>query len=596
MQRFISKLSIRTRIFSGYILIAFFIVAISVISYQGIVKTSHGFSSYVSINEQTEYILSIDNSISNLQRDVQDYIYTGYEAIAEKVLSELVDLETGLISRDTDFKEDEKASEYLNRMKDHLINYHRAFEFSAEERRKRQRYVSELNELKIILRDSKELPVSVEIVLVESENILFGYMEDPDIKKINNEINKLDENIKYIDSGSRKETFLQYRAKYIEVVQSTRGFLYLLSVVMAGEAQEFRYTSEKLKSLILTRNEPIKTLFREQIQETRNIIFNSSIILFLLAMVFSLSISKSISRPLHMLTETFNKLAEDKIVDSIPGQEYEDEIGQMSRAAEVFRKKNDDTKQLLITLDEKKNALEQSNVELQRFAYVASHDLQEPLRMVSSFTQLLAKRYKDKLDEDANEYIEFAVDGAKRMQSLIQDLLLFSKVETMGGAFEETDSNDLFDYAVENLKISIDETNSKVTRDELPKVFGDETQLKQLFQNLLGNALKYHEPKRINTVHCSVKESDTHWMFSIEDTGIGIEKDYFEKIFVIFQRLHTKHEYAGTGIGLALCKKIIDRHGGDIWLESTYGQGSTFFFSIDKKKYDVANHIHVITP
>jgi signal transduction histidine kinase len=582
MQKLVSALSIKSRIFLGYLLISLFIIVLSIISYKGIAETINSFSNYVSSNEKTTYILSVDNAVLSLQRDVQDYIYTGYEAIAEKVLIGLASLESQLFSREKDFESDDEATEYIKRMETHLSNYSKAFNYAAEERRKRQLYISEVNVLTVNLLESGELPLSIEIKVVESNKRLFEYIEDPDIRKINEVIQALDIKFSKIKSEAIKEKYRQYRAKYLEVIQSTRGFLYLLSVVMSGEAQEFRYTSEKLKELILSKNEPIKRLFSEKIKNTKDLIFNASIVLFLLALLFSFTISKSISRPLFNLTDTFNKLAKDEKVKSIPGQEYDDEIGQMSRAAEIFRKKNEQTKQILETLDEKKEALEKSNAELQRFAYVASHDLQEPLRMVSSYTQLLEKRYKDKLDDDANEFIEYAVDGAKRMQTLINDLLSFSRVDSMGKQVKELNTNSIFDYVLNSLKVSVDETNATVSRENMPSVSGDEGQLKQLFQNLLANALKYHDPNREIKVHCSFKDAGSHWMFAIKDNGIGIEEEYFEKIFVIFQRLHTKHEYSGTGIGLALCKKIIERHGGEIWLESKLGEGTTFFFTIPK--------------
>ena len=223
--------------------------------------------------------------------------------------------------------------------------------------------------------------------------------------------------------------------------------------------------------------------------------------------------------------------------------------------------------------------LGRSNADLQQFAYVASHDLQEPLRMVSSYTQLLARRYKGKLDTDADEFIAFAVDGATRMQRLIQDLLAYSRVSTGGHQFKPTSVDAALGYALDNLRHAMKESGAVVTHDPLPTVIGDEKQLAQLFQNLLSNAVKFrgHEPPRI---HVSAKRTDVEWLFSVRDNGIGLDAQYADRIFVIFQRLHNRQEYPGTGIGLAICKKIVERHGGRIWVESEPGKGATFYFTI----------------
>jgi PAS domain S-box-containing protein len=223
-----------------------------------------------------------------------------------------------------------------------------------------------------------------------------------------------------------------------------------------------------------------------------------------------------------------------------------------------------------------------SNKELEQFAYVASHDLQEPLRMVSSFTQLLSKRYKDKLDEEANEFIQFAVDGAFRMQGLINDLLEYSRIETKGKKLSAVYIHDVLGQTIINLSLKIKEKNALVTCDELPTVMADGGQMIQLFQNLIGNALKFC--KTTPMVHISAKEEKDHYLFSVRDNGIGIEPQYFDKIFQIFQRLHQKDEYSGTGIGLAICRRIAERHGGKIWVESEPGEGTTFKFTIRKNK------------
>jgi light-regulated signal transduction histidine kinase (bacteriophytochrome) len=228
--------------------------------------------------------------------------------------------------------------------------------------------------------------------------------------------------------------------------------------------------------------------------------------------------------------------------------------------------------------------LARSNRELEQFAYVASHDLQEPLRMVASYTQLLARRYKDKLDDDANEFISFAVDGATRMQVLINDLLKLSRVGTRGKAFAAIEADKLVDAAIANLDIAIREANAQVVREPLPKVFGDDTQLIQLFQNLIGNAIKFKKPDAVPTIRVGAVRIGRAWQFSVSDNGIGIGPEYFERIFVIFQRLHAKSEYPGTGIGLALCKKIVERHGGRIWVESQPGEGTTFHFTVPDRE------------
>jgi PAS domain S-box-containing protein len=227
--------------------------------------------------------------------------------------------------------------------------------------------------------------------------------------------------------------------------------------------------------------------------------------------------------------------------------------------------------------------LKQSNAELEQFAYVASHDLQEPLRMVASYVQLIERRYKGKLDSDADEFIGYAVDGANRMRGLIDDLLTYSRVARLGKPFEPTNLESTFEIVAKNLQASIKENNALVTHDKLPVVVADSGQMVQLFQNLIGNAIKFHG-KEAPHVHISAKTQEADYLFSIRDNGIGIDPQYFDRLFKIFQRLHTKQEYPGSGIGLVICKRIVERHGGRIWLESQVGKGSTIHFTLRKKQ------------
>jgi PAS domain S-box-containing protein len=227
--------------------------------------------------------------------------------------------------------------------------------------------------------------------------------------------------------------------------------------------------------------------------------------------------------------------------------------------------------------------LERSNQDLEQFAYVASHDLQEPLRAVTGSVQLLSRRYKGQLDSEADEFIGFAVEGARRMKTLITDLLTYSRVSTRGSPFSAVDCEKLLDHALTNLDAAISQTGGRVVHDTLPSVWGDAGQLMLLFQNLIGNALKFHSDRtpviRVTAERKEGEDQDT-WRFAVSDNGIGIDMKYADRVFTIFQRLHTIDDYPGTGMGLALCKKIVDRHGGRIWVESAPRKGSTFYFTL----------------
>jgi light-regulated signal transduction histidine kinase (bacteriophytochrome) len=268
---------------------------------------------------------------------------------------------------------------------------------------------------------------------------------------------------------------------------------------------------------------------------------------------------------------------------SVAGVITQKEMVQRRRAKEEVRKLNVDLERKVAErtaeLAERAKDLERSNMELQQFAYVASHDLQEPLRTIASFTQLLAKRYGDKLDDKAREFIGFAVDGSKRMQTLINDLLSFSRVGTQGKALEPVQCDAILDTVLRSLKRAVEESGATITRDPLPVVLADEMQLGQLLQNLVGNSIKFRGDKAPR-IHIGAEKNGEGWKIWVRDNGIGIAQEHHERIFVIFQRLHTKTQYAGTGIGLAVCKKIAERHGGRIWVEPTPGGGSTFYFTM----------------
>lgn len=254
------------------------------------------------------------------------------------------------------------------------------------------------------------------------------------------------------------------------------------------------------------------------------------------------------------------------------------ELGRQSICMAVIRDITD-RKKAEEALVRKSEDLTRSNAELTQFAYVASHDLQEPLRMVTSYVQLLEKRYKGKLDPDADEFIGYVVEGTIRMKQLLNDLLNYSRMSTRNRPLKTVESETVLETALQNLKVVLEETKGTVTHDPLPIIIADQPQMVQLFQNLIGNGLKFHgsDPPLI---HVSAKQEGTNWIFSVQDNGMGMDPQHFEKIFVIFQRLHTRDKYPGTGIGLAIAKKIVEQHGGRIWVESEEEKGSTFYFSI----------------
>ncbi|RJQ56736.1 MAG: hybrid sensor histidine kinase/response regulator [Nitrospiraceae bacterium] len=249
------------------------------------------------------------------------------------------------------------------------------------------------------------------------------------------------------------------------------------------------------------------------------------------------------------------------------------------QAEEALRRSHEELER---KVEERTAELVRSNKELEQFAYIASHDLQEPLRMITSYLDLLDKRYRGKLEKDAGEFIDYAAGGAAHMKTLLNDLLVYSRVGTKGKPFELTDLNISLKSAISNLKKRVEESGAQITCGNLPGIYADETQMVQLFQNLIGNAIKFRnsDAPRV-TVSSELKGNE--WTIRVSDNGIGIDPKFFDKIFQIFQRLHTKGQYPGTGIGLSICKKIVERHGGRIWVESEPGKGSTFCFTLRVK-------------
>jgi PAS domain S-box-containing protein len=289
------------------------------------------------------------------------------------------------------------------------------------------------------------------------------------------------------------------------------------------------------------------------------------------------------TRPMGVTKDLFGQTKDGRLIPveiSLSPVRIGDELYAVSIVRDVT-----ESKSIRQQLERQAAELKRSNEELEQFAYVASHDLQEPLRMVSGYTQLLQRRYAGRLDADADEFIDFAVQGVKRMQALIADLLAYSRVASRGKAPVSVALADVMEQVLANLQATIEESGAVIQVPSLASVPGDPVQLVQLFQNLIANGLKFRGSAP-PSIEIQQEEYPQHWQFCIKDNGIGIAPEYRDKIFVIFQRLHTRDKYPGTGIGLAICKKIVDRHGGKIWVESEPGKGSCFYFTLPKELGD----------
>ena len=287
---------------------------------------------------------------------------------------------------------------------------------------------------------------------------------------------------------------------------------------------------------------------------------------------YSIRAVKSGDDELGSLTDSFNNMLGKIHEQNKVLSEYNEEL-----ARNIIERKKAEQEKIKYTQD-----LERSNKELEQFAYIASHDLQEPLRMVGSYMQLLERKYKGRLDKDADEFIHFAVDGANRMKQLIRDLLNYSRMGRESHK-AEVDVIEVLKEVQSNLHASIKESNAVINFNGMPVINADRTQMLQLFQNLIGNAIKFRRDATIPVINISATRENDHWLFSVADNGIGINKEYSDKVFIIFKQLHDKSKYSGTGIGLAIAKKITEQYGGKIWFESDPGKGTTFFFTLKNK-------------
>jgi signal transduction histidine kinase len=367
-------------------------------------------------------------------------------------------------------------------------------------------------------------------------------------------------------------------------------------------AERGKVDFDNLRALFEVQNEHLAAVRTAGVDELAQVRTWRDRVLLLIVVAFvaaavglSVLVRRTVSRPLSDLAATCRRITEGNFTERIVPRGPRDiraiavDVENMRQHIVDELESSRSARARLVeqaeVLDEQAIDLRRSNAELEQFAYVASHDLQEPLRKVASFCQLLQKRYGDKLDERGVSYIEFAVDGAKRMQVLINDLLTFSRVGRLNTAYAEIELDAALDTALRNLDVTIEEASAEIVRPQtLPRIVGDPTLLSMLWQNLIGNAVKFRREDRAPriVIECDrgAGDHDGHWLITVSDNGIGIAEEFVDKVFVIFQRLHGRDTYAGTGIGLALCKKIVEHHGGTIWIDTSYTDGTRFRFTL----------------
>lgn len=602
----LSRFSIWQQILIGF-LPALLIIAI--LAYNSEKSFGDFFTTFDRLKSETQEtinILEIDNDIVEMQRAALVYSYVGYSGVLNKIelIQQRLEERLAALERALSNKGENAQSKY-KRMVAHYNSYKQSFARAVV---RKEKLTSLLNDninplaqrikkdLDYLIAHNKELGIhdrallisdlKSRVVQVELNVQRFFRTTDAAYMKQNKEIIRQlredSERLAKQASQPYNRTIVErvslmivaYEARFIEMVNVNRGFLHLVNVVMAGQAAEIDRLSGELSDMSASNLDAL----HESIQGSMNLSKDEyqylSLAAILIGLITALLVARGIARPVQAMAATLTRLAKGEADIGIPGLRRRDEVGKMAQAANEF-------KEMAIRLEKQTEQLIDSNEDLERFAYICSHDLQEPLRMIRSFTAKLDKHLEDKLhgDEKAERYMKYVTDGSTRAQELIADVLAYARVDQDTRQSEQLDLEHLLGVAMEGLQDSIEEKKALITYDPLPTLLGNKTQILQIFQNLLTNAIKFceNEPK----IHIGAVQKGAEWEFYVKDNGIGIPKEYMDKIFVIFQRLNNKHDYPGTGIGLSICRKIVEKYGGRMWAESEVGVGSTFYFTIN---------------
>ena len=590
-------MSIKFRITFGFALILVLVLIMFFMADRSSQQSQENVEDYAESAELVECISDMDQHVLRLQKYVLIFSSNGHASSVRQALAIKSEMED-TYKRLEQFPQVARHQERYRKICDLHQQYFDTFERAIEDRNKREEYLGLLLQV-----GGTVIPELFAPLLASEENVdtntkqihqLFmsadqhamRFVLTPDSINVNATRAALSKATGLLQDREDCEVLIkrvaEYQEHFLQLVHATRGYLFLFNVVMAGQINEMTRQSQELRSAIMSEQEREVIQFRGEAHALRTTNMVIAVLSLLVGFAASILIGRSIARPINDMTMTFTKLAKGDDSAEVQVENAAEEITSMAAAARVFKEKNQETKELLQKTLAAEDQLKVANAELEQFAYVASHDLQEPLRMVTSYVQLLGEEYADKIDAEGHEFIGFASEGAKRMQTLINDLLSLSRVGRSETEREQCDLNEVFSIVRHQAEHRMKDIDCVITSDDLPTLNVYRNQVIQVFQNFLTNALKYKTPDKGLTFHAGVEESESEWVISFSDNGIGIDPAHFDKIFKIFQRLHTRREYEGSGMGLAIVKKIAEQHQGRVWVESQPGQGATFYFSIGK--------------
>ncbi len=605
-------MSVSARITLGFTLVLLLHICIAVFAHIGQKRAEDDLQTHRLLRQVMLDSSRLDTSVEELQRSVLSFVLTGNRSTVVRIADLHNTVEHQLDALEENVS-DLDREEYVQKMHGHLGQHRELFDSVERERGRRDQIYDESlvpayqRILQIIAtltphvsnNDAIDL-ARCETLAQEAQVATLSYLRLPDANQVDiakSRIRDIDlaterlgfDRLPATSSVSKKlDISLQnYEKSLIDIVQATRTYLYLVNVAMAGEAAEFLRHSNQFNKLIAESSESLSRDMDASMQRFAQISGTIAVTTILLGIISGIWISRTIAPPLKAITNTLKRLADGSTTDRIPFLNRRDEIGELAAAAQVFRQRSEQIEKLLEQtrkseeeLRAHEEILRRRNAELDEFTYVASHDLQEPLRKLQAFSKLLPMDLGGDLPEDAAKDLKFITDAANRMEHLVDDLLELSRSGRGETHMEPVCLQSCIDEALTTMSMRIEETQATINCCDMKTVYGDSRLLTQLFQNLIGNALKYRAENRRPIIEISAQGTAEECMVIVRDNGIGMEQQYLEQIFSPFKRLHGRAEYEGSGIGLAICRKVVERHGGRIWAESKPGQWSEFRFTL----------------